>query len=98
MQIIRLLDAVKSRPSLYLSEVTPSCADSFIIGFHAAYQLLAPEPLEFGAARSRAAEARGWRTTILGQEMRKRGLSDAECVSEMLAVEIDAWSELMSKK
>jgi hypothetical protein len=93
-QIIEALGNVRRRKPMYLGTVDVASAEQFLNGFQAGcFACNLEVPLEI---RERVTTARGWgwyaKRPI--EEMRERGLNEAEIVDELFAIEIAAWEAL----
>jgi hypothetical protein len=88
--LVAAIEAVRARPAMYLGAVAVAPAIAWLDGFAAAVSALYGGEGEL-AARERVLTARGWSWSARhpAEEMAERGLSPAEVVDELLAVECD---------
>lgn len=87
-KLIKNLEHVLKRPTMYLGTVTWDAANIFIYGFSCAYGAMGvPLTLDI---RRQATNSRGWEfTSIRGADkMREQGLSEEQIVQELLLIEI----------
>ena len=89
--IIEVLEFVKTRPSMYMSEGLPEVVN-FLMGFEAACNALNVEKPSLDVYKSIMIE-RGWKPTTLAslRLMEAKGMSYEKITEEFLNIWISAW-------
>lgn len=95
--IVELLEAIRHRPGMYFGNVELARVEGFLFGFEMACPTLGhsfPHGLKW-----KIVEERRWQWPARGLSLsgflEERGLSDAQIVDELLAVEIECWKRAL---
>ncbi len=93
-KIIRILEAVKSRPEMYVGKRDdPKEIQTFLWGIHVICRTLTGVDYDFFRE---IALKRGWKNSPVGivPSMREAGLSDEEIVTELITIDIEAYKQI----
>ena len=92
-KLISQLREVQKRPEMYIGDLDSRSMRSFLVGYLVAQSALGVR--EAGLDRHKIIESRGWKVRAVGPvpEMRERGLTEREIVTELIEIEIDVLRE-----
>jgi hypothetical protein len=95
-KISKIFESIKERPLVYLGKLDFHRATCFIHGFYTGYEVEHDYKLNILPMRDKVLVARGWQVPSVypEMEMKKKGYSDEEIISELLEIEIETWQML----
>jgi hypothetical protein len=89
--LVEVLRQVASRPAMYFGNCHPESADIWLAGFRIAILLLEIRKLENRQLYEKALKERGWKVTATSswRQMLEKGMTSAEIIEELIAIEIE---------
>lgn len=98
--LIELLEAARQRPGMYIGAAEPARVESFVLGIQVACCVLGEDAspgLTANELKRQVISERGWKWPVQGLvfHLRQRGLSDAQIVDELFAIELECWKRIL---